>query len=446
MMPNNEIWVLGTKSSNADRSFLWTEDIPSLSDADILIIDITSLASEILDLGGSKTYVRPMAIDPKDRYVENMHNKIHTEISQIRSDLEYKLLVKGKIIIIYKHYEDLIVRDKMLPNMILPIHIQSHRTGKSTKMKRQKNHMYGDYLKNVKNFDYSISDVYDTHSLDEKTRSILSIRKDLDYEITDNSDRCIGGTFHIHTNVTLGDVTILPAPTEISNEDAVDMLVSIVKKDNNELPPQWVKKLEIHGLTELDKKVRLLEKNKEEIQHEIDIKTKEQEKLLGYYGLLFSQGRQLEKIVMDSFKRLGFAETRYGKLSNEEDLIIEPRSINEFAIGVIEVKGRYNKTTMADITQCEKWVTNYLIAKPSIKAKGIFISNQFRKKEYPASRNDRKKYEPNEIDYAESRKICIIPSYVLFEAVNKILEGKTPNRKIIEQLIFQTNGVVDSLL
>ncbi len=447
MTHDSEIWVLGAKTSNADKSFLWTEYIPSISDADIIIIDITSLASEILDLSDKKICTTPVLTDPKHRYIENMDNKFTDQkIRKICSDLEDKILSGGKIIVIYRHYESLIVKDTMLPNIILPINIQSRYTGESTKMKHTKNHMYVEYLKTVKNFDYSISDIHQSRSLQDKTRFDLSIRKDPNYEITDNSARCIGGTFSINTSIILGDITILPAPTAIPNEDAIDIIISIVKKDNNELPPKWITKLEIPGLTELDQEIALLEKNKEEIQEEIEIKVRKQKELLSYCGLLFSQGRQLEEIVMNSFKILGFDDIHCGKQSNEEDLIIKLPSINEFNLGVIEVKGRSSKTTMADITQCEKWVTNYLIAESPIKAKGIFISNQFRKMEYPISRSDRKKYEPNEIEYAESRKICIIPSYVIFEAVNKILEGKRPNRERVEQLISQTNGVMDSLL
>ena len=57
-------------------------------------------------------------------------------------------------------------------------------------------------------------------------------------------------------------------------------------------------------------------------------------------------------------------------------------------------------------------------------SKGIFIPNQHRLQPYPKSKNDRSHFEPNEISYAQMKSICIIPSFVLFEAVKDMLDGK----------------------
>ena len=92
------------------------------------------------------------------------------------------------------------------------------------------------------------------------------------------------------------------------------------------------------------------------------------------------------------------------------------------------------------------WVDDYIKEGLDVNPKGIFISNQFRLNKFPDSMAQRKLFEPNEIEYAKSRKICIIPSYVLFEAVNKILAGQSPVRPKIEQLILDTDGVLESIL
>ena len=77
--------------------------------------------------------------------------------------------------------------------------------------------------------------------------------------------------------------------------------------------------------------------------------------------------------------------------------------------------------------------------------KGIFIPNQFRLEKYPDSQSNRLHFEPNEIDYSEKRDICIIPSCVLFESVKKILNGKSPNRKKIEEQIINTKGILKEI-
>ena len=80
-----------------------------------------------------------------------------------------------------------------------------------------------------------------------------------------------------------------------------------------------------------------------------------------------------------------------------------------------------------------------------VETKGIFIPNQFRLMNLSESRERRKHFEPNELEFVKTRKICIIPTYVLFEAANKILDGQDPNRNEIEQKIFSTNGILESI-
>ena len=92
------------------------------------------------------------------------------------------------------------------------------------------------------------------------------------------------------------------------------------------------------------------------------------------------------------------------------------------------------------------WVDDYARQSPPISAKGIFVANQYRWEKYPESKTKRKLFGPEEIELAVSRGICIIPTCLLFEAVKKVLEGHKPDRDKIEQVIFDTNGVLDSLL
>ena len=111
----------------------------------------------------------------------------------------------------------------------------------------------------------------------------------------------------------------------------------------------------------------------------------------------------------------------------------------------MEVKGRNEKTKHSDIVQCNKWVDDYHLMEPPKNTKGVFISNQFRLQPYPDSKDKRTKFEPNELEYAKTRQICIVPSYVLFESVNNALQGKKKTRKEIEKILFETNGILTKL-
>ena len=130
-----------------------------------------------------------------------------------------------------------------------------------------------------------------------------------------------------------------------------------------------------------------------------------------------------------AFILLGFNEINKARGPNNEDWRIEFRSVPDVAFGVLEVKGRAEKTKRQDIVQCNTWVDDYFTMTSLIKSKGIFIPNQFRLNPFPQSKIRRKCFEPNELEYAKTRKICIIPTYVLFEAVNKVLGGPVSSSK-----------------
>jgi hypothetical protein len=80
-----------------------------------------------------------------------------------------------------------------------------------------------------------------------------------------------------------------------------------------------------------------------------------------------------------------------------------------------------------------------------VLAKGVFIPNQHRLSPYPASTNDRLHFEPNELQFAAMRNICIIPSCVLFESVNVALKGIPPTRNMLEKVIVETKGLLTKL-
>ena len=175
-------------------------------------------------------------------------------------------------------------------------------------------------------------------------------------------------------------------------------------------------------IAELEK----LNNDKENLENKIQITETEKQNLLNHAQLLYSNGKYLEQSVFDAFKLLGIENITKIREADLEDWVFEFNNVKDFAYGIIEVKESENRTLLANLTQCNKWVEDYLIENK--KGKGIFVTNQYRLEEYPNSRQMRLHFEPNEIDYARTRQICIIPSCVLFEAVNKTLDGKKKTR------------------
>lgn len=168
---------------------------------------------------------------------------------------------------------------------------------------------------------------------------------------------------------------------------------------------------------------------------------KNSQDLVRYENLIWSKGNQLENAVRDAFYTLGFIEIKKGRAMNLEDYIIEFKAGGPPFLGVIEIKGSDKRTSLSDLSQCNRWAEDYLI-EHGIPSKGIFVPNQYILEPYPESRDKKLHFEPNELYYATTRDICIIPACELFEAICEVLKGNTKiSRDYIEDKIYTTNGL-----
>src|SRR5687767_6142544 len=96
---------------------------------------------------------------------------------------------------------------------------------------------------------------------------------------------------------------------------------------------------------------------------------------------------------------------RNGRETNLEDWVFDFQTDTGYKRGVLEVKGANTRTSESNLTQCSKWTDQYYELDKKI-SKPIFISNQYKDMEYPASKEKRLHFEKNEIDYAKMKSIC----------------------------------------
>ena len=426
-MAELQIWLLGNTHPNADKSIVWNQPFPNLADPDVLVVDLTTLTEEIL---------------------QTFSNNDISKASRIITD---KFISGGTIIIITAKSLD---TDKHSNYFLSPIHVKTKETYEGNKIITSPNHDFSSYLNSVERFTFVIE--FDTRNIDQLLRSdghIISPRCQQieNQKISDNANHPLGGSFHILTGNNYGVTTekgklvFLPPPTE-SNDEAIGKILSKYEKitSRGELAPEWVLKLKFNSAEEKKQELQSLQSQKDTIQKKIDKLENERSKILAHHKLVWEKGLGLETAVADAFRLLGFTEIQKIRENDREDWVFECTCDDKYKYGVIEVKGADGKTKQQHITQCSKWIDErFVIDKKS--SKGIFIPNQFRREEYPKSVENRKCFEPNEIQYATMKGICIIPSYVLFEAVRKVLNGKQPNRNTIEKKIMDAVGVLDKL-
>jgi hypothetical protein len=237
-----------------------------------------------------------------------------------------------------------------------------------------------------------------------------------------------------------GILVFLPPSTKITSSDAIEVLVnSLIGQNIKEEPPDWIKRINLPHVAELDQqiseKLKIIEEaNKEIKQLEID-KTE----IENHKELLWVNDKPLENAVRDAFLLLGFGEIRPGRSKELEDLVIDFKTSKEFVHGVFEVKGREKKTSMADMNQCDKWVKEYFVTENK-NVKGIFVPSQFRRTETEDSKM-RLKFEPNEIEFAKRFNLCVLPTVELFKAVVHVLKGNQLPREEIERKILEAKPI-----
>ncbi|MCH7647726.1 MAG: hypothetical protein IIA83_03875 [Thaumarchaeota archaeon] len=418
------IWVLGEIKTNADKHIEWNYRWPNFADADVLIINLSSIDKSRMEL------------------------LKHDKVAEASKTILDRFLNGGIVIVITAP----MFSAKLKPSgwvtnyHLCPINIDTDDVSEGTEIKYNENHPFVSYLKYVKKFKFTIIN-YDTKKILAAPSAAFGnpLSYVMNYRITDKADRELGLGYRATGG---GQIIVIPAVTEIPIRDGINKIIETYRKPEEEKLeslPDWIKNVKLFGLNELKEKINQLNSQKFQIETEISTKTNGKKILENFYGLLYAQNKQLENTVKDSLKLLGFDEIKRIRNENDEDWVIDLKSIKGIDHGIIEVKGRNEKTKHSDIVQCNKWVDDYHLMEPPKNTKGIFISNQFRLESYPASKEKRTKFEPNELQYAKSREICIIPTYVLFEAVNKALDRKQKSRKEIEKLLYETNGVLSKL-
>lgn len=94
---------------------------------------------------------------------------------------------------------------------------------------------------------------------------------------------------------------------------------------------------------------------------------------------------------------------------------------------------------MRHIDQCDRWAGKRNAADGSL-ARGVLVPNRHRLVPYPDSPENGTVFEPNQIEHAELKDICIIPSCAPFKAVVRVLDGEAPDMTGIAARIADAQG------
>lgn len=429
-----KVWILGASHPNADRSISWDEPIQNFGEPDVLIVNLGSLTEKVL-----------ARIDKDD-------------LQQARSFILDKFINKGIIIVITQPYFSVSEHYIYSNYYLFPIQSYTEDVPEGSTILFNDAYDFKPYVQPINKFTFYLKE-FNSGQADWHLKNNLRLNAQcfaLDkQDVTDNAGHILGRAFSIfeipegpgelkHLS-NAGELVFLPPSTESVDEALTKILYRYGKIESKAEPePEWLSKISLPQIKQKISQIEKLESQKNALQTQIDIIQKEKTEILNHHRLLFSKNTQLEDAVCEAFKLMGFNEIRKIREADREDWVFDFKYEKQFKYGVIEVKGADNRTKQEHIVQTNKWIDERFAIDEKV-SKGIFIPNQHRKKEYSKSKRDRAHFEPNELDYAKMKSICIIPCFVLFEAVKDVLEGKKKHRKDIEKLIATSNSVLIKL-
>ena len=419
-------WVLGSAHPSADTSIAWDDPFPNFSDPDVLIVDLTTLTVPVLErIDGQK-------------------------LAEARRSIMDKYYSRGIVVVITQPNFSVSKEGSARTNYsMLPIELQTKKVPAGSVIMWGDHEIFRAYKPHVRHFSFYI----ESHN-SCLTRPPFAMLKNFEFSvppglgIQDRSQHYLGAMLTVlerddverRPSVDeMGQLVLLPPPTG-SVRDAIGSILSVYGKAplRKEVPPAWVEKVAIQKGMQQQAEIAKLEEQRDQVQGRMDALVRERDWVLAHKRLLYSKGGELEAAVVDAFHLLGLDAWRANKA--DEDCVLA-MGTGGYARGVVEVKGADGRTRQQDIVQCGKWVDVWH-AREGRLPKGIFVPNQHRKEEYPESRQERLRFEPNELEYAKMKDICIIPSCALFEAAKRALDGEAPDRAEIVARIAGTKGVL----
>ena len=435
---NPQVWLLGNRHLGADISIGWDDEFPNLSDPDVLVVDLTTLTEEIL------------------------YKTDWQKLAQAREALRDKLFHGGSIIVvsqrrIFARPPHVPPADAVQPPRpyspsnysIFPVSLETKSVPAGRRIIVDDGHDFKAYMSSVKSFTFYIKGYEDDYGPQYGHPRRARLMRADNKSVKDNSENDLGFTLvvtesddgaHFAPAKNAGQLVFLPPPTG-PTDGAIGKILAVYGKSplREEVPPAWLEKVAVQKGMQLQAEIDKLEEQGDQIWARMDALVRERDGVLAHRRLLHSKGGELEAAVADAFRLLGLDAWRTNKA--DEDCILA-MDAGGYAHGVVEVKGADGRTRQQDIVQCGKWVDVWY-AREGELPKGVFVPNQHRMKEYPKSEQERLRFEPNELEYAEAKDICIIPSCALFEAAKRALDGVAPDRAEIEARIAGTRGVLD---
>jgi hypothetical protein len=261
-----------------------------------------------------------------------------------------------------------------------------------------------------------------------------------DYFLVNRSNRPIG--FSIQAGNGL--IVFMPPIKTKDYEKLVGVLISCcnkyLTKHEETPPPNWVSDFQLHGEKEFDKQLL-------KINSKIDLLISEQQhveeskhNLTKFKGLLYGQGIELETLVIEFFRLIGFTAENRKQDDLEHDVVFE--SIE--GKGIAEIEGKDNDSIHIDkLDQLNRGVDEDFELTGTYP-QGILIGNHYRLHK-PETRKD--PFTEKVLIVAKKKSFGLLTTLEIYNAVEKILANPSDKIFLLEcrKTILNTHGEIIKL-
>ena len=413
----SRIWVLGNVARGTGTSINWLhEKITSFADCDTLIVDTTTLNKDLIKSIEFKTA-----------------DLLFTEIQ--------KRFKTGLLIICIPSptFQISLTPGQWLSHSInnyfwSPIDCNYKKTppGKKLKKRHGDNFSLDPYVDSITEWNLSMPCI-PTIKVSCQSGEMLANPSTI---IESNSDDLLGGEWSF--DGAKGSVIFLP-PLETPKK-SLDKIFEILGFNGPTPPPEWASNVKISRISHYEEKITKIENEITKQQQEKNKFSSQLEKLRNFRKLVYETDDELENTVMDALKLLGLSKVRKGN-PGKDDLLFDFSKNKTFSLCSVEIKGITGSLKLRDLRQSNNWVEDHM-EYSKIKAKGLVICNTFRDIELKKSLKERNNISKENLEYANSREVCILPTHVLLDLCNHVLDENLIDVKVIENTIATTNGIL----
>jgi hypothetical protein len=231
-----------------------------------------------------------------------------------------------------------------------------------------------------------------------------------------------------------GEVYWLPTPTEVSQHEAIDLLLREIGITVESQPPAWLNDFLLPEYRRKLAAVSLERAQLETAREQLATAEAAAAEQSRFERLLFEQGKDaLEPVVREALTRLGATVSEPAVPGIEDGRVIDPHG----RAAMLEIKGRRGQLKLEDVRQLDGW-TRTAIAEEGWNGKGLLFAN-LKLEEPPDQRLDL--VAPNALAFAQRVGIAIVTTAQVHEALRE-LETGTFDSEAFWDTLFSTNGSV----